>query len=1767
MNPPLASETVILSRFRCDLLLKRSHGIDTYLATDMESGSSVVVKRVAAGLVGDAVRIRLEHEAEVLRRLEGLSFGSPVMVFSDNEFISLVKPYVPDATLEKRLSNGPLSLTSTLVVAVELLRSLEQVHDHGVLHRDVKPTNVIVDECEPIERAVLIDFGFARSSSLEVSLRDERVGTARYVAPEAAGLLPGPVDERSDLYSVGVLLFECLAGRPPFEADDVGAVLRQHLNTPAPQLRGLGVNVPRALDAVLQRLLRKDPAERYQSAGAVIADLQAVAEGLARGVADPVVVIGLHDQRQALTEPAFVGRDLELEQLNTSIHRALHGAGGLVLVESESGGGKTRLLDELVQQWQPKAWILHGQAVDQAAQRPFELLDGVVRGILAACQGTPELSESLRARLGDRADAVVAALPDMAVVLGQVQPSHLGPEEYGETRNITALSTLLDALGSAGRPAIVILDDCQWADGPTLRLLAAWQERVRQERTNVLVIAAFRTEEVPGDHLLRTIIPLATIALAPFGTRDMRALVESMAGPLPEEAMTTVTTLSEGSPFMAAAVLRGLVEAGALVDGPAGWEVDEVRLAHVQTSRRAALFLVRRLELLSPSTLGLLSVAAVLGKEFGVGLAAELSGQDPDEVSVGLAEAAGRRIIWVDEQTDRASFLHDKLREALLSRLSADQRRELHRRAALRLEATCPDEVFDLAYHFDAAGQRDKAAPYALVAAEIARSQYSLDVAVTHYRMAHRSVAPEDVQVRARVSEGLGDVLTLLGSYQEAMTLLEEARSLADSDVRRASINGKLGDVDFKRGEQGLARRHLESALRQLNRRLPRRAVGFLLAAIVEILVQGAHTLLPKLFVGRRSLEGSDKEFLAIRLYSRLAYVYWFSAGKIPCAFAHLREMNLAERYPHTQELAQAYSEHAPVMTMVPWFSRGIRYAERSLAIRRQQGDLWGQGQSLHFYGVVLYGASRYRECIDKCWQAVRLLDRTGDRWEMNTATWHIAFSHYRLGELAEAVRVARKVHAAAAAINDSAAAGISLSVWCRASEGRVPAALIHEQLAQRNEDAHTGTEVRVAEGVRLLGEGLLDDAVAVFQQARGIVRDAGMRQEYVAPVLPWLTTAMRLRVERVPPWGVRQRNQLLRETRRHARQAWRIARFYRNNAPHALRERALVAALGGHGRRAQRLLTKSLAEAERQGARYEWVLTRRAWGEVGLALGWPGAEDMRREAESELAELVPRDGRGEPHADVSPSLSLADRFTTLLRVGRSIAAAPSPGAVYAAVREAASTLLRGERCHVVDVDEVSGAFATTKSGEHVDQLSHSLVTRAVESGGPVVLSEPGPEKSGDSIVLSQLRSALCAPIYSEGKCVACLYVTHSQVAGLFGPDEIRLTEFIATLAGAALEHVAGTEARFRSLAQNSSDVITVVDREGRITYQSSAVTRLFGFAPTELVGSPLADWVHTEDRDRILALLEEAAQQGEPPRLLECRLRHHDGFWRDVEIGASNLLDDPSVNGLVLNSRDVGDRKRAERELLETLGREQHMRERLQELDRLKTDFVSTVSHELRTPLSSILGYVEMLVDGSAGELTEEQLRVLGVVDRNALRLLALIEDLLTISRIEAGTFRLILEPVDVQTLVGAARQAVLPDLAGRRLSLTVKVDEDTGTIIGDATQLDRVIINLLTNAIKFTPDGGRVSLSAEREDGAVFIRVQDTGIGIPFEEQPRVFERFFRSSSARELAVPGTGLGLSITKKVIDEHRGQISFVSSPGQGTQVIVRLPVSLPRGRP
>ena len=1550
MTLPIVPDSRYGSGFRALALLKRSRGVTTFIG-ESASGRRVIIKTTPAATVAAAELVRLEREVSLLRDVDGAMLAAPCEAGRHGDEVYVVRPYVEGVTLADRLREGPLSVREVIDVGRNVIGGLREAHERGVLHRDVKPANVIVTAGRPLRRTTLVDLGFAHSRAGAMSTETSGVPAAQYVSLEQAGLLRQDVDERSDLYSAGVLLFECLAARPPFVGDSVGAVLRGHATSPAPSLRTLGVELPTALDELVQRLLRKDPQDRYQSAAAVWDDLWAIGNGLDRGETDPHVVLGLHERRRrTLTEPALIAREGEVRRLGVALERAAAGDPGLVLLEATSGGGKSRLLAELERlSVRSGAWALRGHGRDQTAQRPFQVLDGVVGGVLERCESEPGFAAVLRTRLAGRQNALVEAMPALGAILGEdgaaAGDKQAAAEQHGEMRTILALGDLLAALGAPDRPAVVMLDDCQWADGLTTKLLAHWRQSAQAAPAHIMVVVAFRSEEVPSAHPLRRLAATDRVALEPLDDASVRDLVESMAGPVPDEALDLVVRVAEGSPFMAAELLRGLVESDALVGTENGWGVVPERLADMQASSRSAALFNRRLEQAPQPLVHLLSAAAVLGKQFDLAQATELAGITPARAGALLAEARARHIVW-SEGEDRFAFAHDKLREALLARLPEKRRCALHAMAAASFEHRDADRAFELAYHFDAAQQPERALPYALAAAATARSRYALDAAQRQYEIAARGAT--DPALQREIAENLGDIAMLSGRYEDAATQFAAARDRCDSDELAAGIESKLGELAFKRGDVRESSETLVHALRLLGERVPKSRLGFFVMLLGQVLVQAAHTLFPRRLVGRRPGEAGERARLIMRLHSELAHAYWFTAGLVPCAWTHLRGMNLAERHAPTAELAQAYSEHAPVTTMLPWCTRGIAYAQRSLAIRHERRDMWGEGQSLHFYGLVLYVAGRYEECLEKCRAAMEILERTGDRWEMNTAGWHVALALYRLGRMEEAVAAAQAVHRAGIELGDVQASGISLGAWAKASGGAVPADLLEAELARPADDVHARVEVLQAQALRLIGEERIDEAVAVLQDADAYLRRSGLRQEYVAPLRPWLATGLRMQVEHASALAPASRRRLLREARRAARRALRLARSYRNNLPHALREAALLAAMSGRRRRATRLLDRSLAIALEQGARHEHALTLVARGRMGAADGAPGAADDLATGSRMLAELEPpRPDRESAAAGASPTLSLADRFTTVLDAGRRIAAALTEEAIFAAACDAAVTLLRGE-CSVV-VALADAATVRARAGDAPVAPSPAVVERTVRRAAPVVLkAEDFGDDEGAHPGLHGLRSALCAPIFVRGRATALLYVTHRQLSGLFGDEERRLAAFVTTLAGAALENAEGFAevqslsasleervarrtaelsaskqrvevalAVLASTLDSTADGILVVDHAGRNVTHNRRFAEMWGMSESLLAAGDDSDAIRFAadqlvEPDRFMAKVRELYADPDASSHDELVLKDGRVFERDSK---PHRLGGESV-GRVWSFRDITKQKRFEQDL-----------------------------------------------------------------------------------------------------------------------------------------------------------------------------------------------------------------------------------------------------------
>ncbi len=341
-----------------------------------------------------------------------------------------------------------------------------------------------------------------------------------------------------------------------------------------------------------------------------------------------------------------------------------------------------------------------------------------------------------------------------------------------------------------------------------------------------------------------------------------------------------------------------------------------------------------------------------------------------------------------------------------------------------------------------------------------------------------------------------------------------------------------------------------------------------------------------------------------------------------------------------------------------------------------------------------------------------------------------------------------------------------------------------------------------------------------------------------------------------------------------------------------------------------------------------------------------------------------------------------------------------------------------------------------------------------------------------------------------------------------------------------------------RGLIDATVDGMCLTDQEGEILIANRPLRRLvsgLGLADEGPIHERLLSIAErTTEPERYARRMQELAADPFTPSFDEFELardgRDLQGFTAPVIDGNEEYL------GRVWTLRDVTEQR---------------------QLDRLRDALIATVSHELRTPLTSIIGYLELLGTGP-DQLSAEDAGYIEVVSRNAMRLQHMVEDLLFLAQLDAGSFSLELCDADLVELAGEAIEAARPAAEAKNLIVTLEHDQPAVVSV-DANRIGQALDNLISNAIKFTPEGGKVHLLIENRGTAYTLHVTDTGYGIPASEQERLFERFFRSTTASANHVPGTGLGLTIAKAIIESHGGSIGFDSTEGKGTTFSVSLP--------
>lgn len=371
----------------------------------------------------------------------------------------------------------------------------------------------------------------------------------------------------------------------------------------------------------------------------------------------------------------------------------------------------------------------------------------------------------------------------------------------------------------------------------------------------------------------------------------------------------------------------------------------------------------------------------------------------------------------------------------------------------------------------------------------------------------------------------------------------------------------------------------------------------------------------------------------------------------------------------------------------------------------------------------------------------------------------------------------------------------------------------------------------------------------------------------------------------------------------------------------------------------------------------------------------------------------------------------------------------------------------------------------------------------------------------------------------------------------------------------------AETEERFRTMADTAPIMLWVADPDGHCTFVNRSWLAYTGRSLEAELGMGWQAGVHPDDLARCRTLYEEAVAQRIPFEM-EYRLRGADGTYHlMLDRGVPRLTPDGECTGFIGAVVDEEESRRLVEELRRRSGELQRANLRLHELDRLKTAFMSTVSHELRTPLTSIQGFAEFLEDEVGGELSDMQRQFVANIMDGARRLRGLVDDLLDFTQLNAGTLTLVQQEIDLGPLVEEAVSEIRALADGKGLSLGLQVKRVPLVVWADAGRIRQVLLNLLNNAVKFTPEGGHIRVLACQRHGEATVVIKDSGIGIAPEHQVHLFEQFFQVDTSYTRTAGGAGLGLSLSRALVHAHGGHIGVKSQPGCGSSFWFTLPLS------
>lgn len=813
----------------------------------------VVAKTARGERASRYILAKLRHEHAILRDLQGVPGVLQVYALEphgNNLALALEDPgAVP---LSDVLSGQRLDLASALRIALAVATTLEGVHKRRIIHKDIKPQNILVDIAKDGRRVYLIDYGIATRLSQENQRAGDPEaleGTLAYVSPEQTGRMNRVIDYRTDFYSLGVTLYEMLTGSVPFTAKTAMEVVHQHIARAPASPRERAPGLPEPVSAITLKLLAKVAEERYQSAYGLRADLEKCLHDLGSKGSIPEFTLGAHDYSDELRIPQkLYGRGADIERLLAAFTRAGQGVPELLLLSGPSGIGKSAMVQEIHRLIARRGgYFIAGKFEQLNRSVPYAAITQAFRELLRQILTEPAESlerwkRKLHAAVGRSGGLLTDLIPELELILGpQPSPAHLDGAEAKNRFNLL-MQRLLGAFCSVDTPVAVFLDDLQWADAVSLRLLEAML--TDPECRHLLVIGAYRDNEVDAAHPIWPMSEgvrqrggvVSELNLKPLALGDVMQLVADTlgcslrtAGPLAD----LITSKTHGNPFFVNQFLLSLHAEKLLSFDPEArvWRWSDAVIAERDVTDNVVDFLIANLRRLAPDKQRVLELAACIGYQFDLRTLAIIHDTTPAETAKILWRALQRGLIVpvdpeyrfletadlgandpIPESALGASFrfLHDRVQQAAYSLIPEAEKRQAHLRIGrLMLKNRPPsmtgsdDDFFELINHLNLGAElisdpaeRLELARLNLRAARHAKTAAAFVLAAEYFRAGASLLAEgsweQEYDLTFALKLGLAECEYLNGRPEIADELFHGILGKARSNQDRAEVHNKL---------------------------------------------------------------------------------------------------------------------------------------------------------------------------------------------------------------------------------------------------------------------------------------------------------------------------------------------------------------------------------------------------------------------------------------------------------------------------------------------------------------------------------------------------------------------------------------------------------------------------------------------------------------------------------------------------------------------------------------------------------------------------------------------------------------------------------------------------------------------------------------------------------------------------------------------------------------------------------------------------------------